>query len=63
MVEIFYFKNGAIITKLNATVKNLNVWGILMSRCISDCVVTVHVKELENGRHVQFEREQIMVHV
>jgi hypothetical protein len=32
-VEIFYFKKGAIIIKLNAAVMNLNVWGILILHC------------------------------
>jgi hypothetical protein len=36
MVEVFNFKNGATIIKLNAAVTNLNVWGILMSQCRRD---------------------------
>jgi hypothetical protein len=31
MVEILHFKKGATIIKLNATITNLNVQGILMS--------------------------------
>jgi hypothetical protein len=36
MTEILIFKNGATIIKLNATVTNLNVWGILMPHCGRD---------------------------
>jgi hypothetical protein len=36
MVEILNFKKGATITKLNATVINLYVWGILMPDCGRD---------------------------
>jgi hypothetical protein len=36
MVEILNFKKGATIIKLNATVTNLNVRGILMSHCGTD---------------------------
>jgi hypothetical protein len=36
MIEIMYYKNGAIIIKLNAAVSNLNVRGILMSLCGRD---------------------------
>jgi hypothetical protein len=32
MVEILNFKKEATIIKLNATVTNLNVWGMLMSQ-------------------------------
>jgi hypothetical protein len=33
MIEIFHFKVGATIIKLNATVTNLNVQGNLMCHC------------------------------
>jgi hypothetical protein len=36
MVEILNFKKGTTIIKLNATVTNLNVLGILMSHCGRD---------------------------
>jgi hypothetical protein len=36
MVEIMNFKKGATIIKLNASVTNLNFWGILMPHCGRD---------------------------
>jgi hypothetical protein len=33
VVEILNFKKGAALMKLNATVTNFNVWGILVSHC------------------------------
>jgi hypothetical protein len=36
MVEILNFKKGATIIKLNTTVRNLNVCGILMPDCGKD---------------------------
>jgi hypothetical protein len=33
MIEILNFKEGATIIKLNASVTNLNIQGILMSHC------------------------------
>jgi hypothetical protein len=33
MALILNFKRGVTIIKLNTTVTNLNVWGILMSHC------------------------------
>jgi hypothetical protein len=36
MIEVFHFKNGAKIIKLNSAVTNLNVWGNLMCHCGRD---------------------------
>jgi hypothetical protein len=36
MVEILNFKKGATVIKLNATITNLNVWGVLMFHCRID---------------------------
>jgi hypothetical protein len=36
MLEILNFKKGATIIKLNAAVRNLNVWEILMFHCRKD---------------------------
>jgi hypothetical protein len=36
MVDILNFEKGAIIIKLNVSVTNLNVQGILMSHCWRD---------------------------
>jgi phosphoribosylpyrophosphate synthetase len=43
MVKILNFKEGATIIKLNNVVRDLNVWGILMSHCGRDNTEIIHL--------------------